>query len=259
MVSLVFLILLRGDSVVIEIHGFPGSGKTTVLTMIAQNALKGRSVLGLPKTKTVFTSFPCSGCYQLDFYQLGKLNFHDCLIIIDEISLYADNRNFKNFSDALLYFFKLHRHANINLVWCSQNATDADKKIRGVTEKSYIIDALGAFTMIKPIEKFHSVKNGEPAEIFRLGRLHTWKWCYRPKWYKYFDSYDRKALPDFVPELWECNFNDLNEKKCSHKKITNLLSNIKLLPPPKRKPAAALEEPEKIEAQEQREELENLE
>ena len=191
---------------VIEIHGFPGAGKTTVLTMIAQRALQGKSTLGLPKTTQVFTSFPCVGCYQLDFFQLGKLNFHDCLIIIDEISLYADNRNFKNFSDALLYFFKLHRHANISLVWCSQSATDADKKIRGVTEKSYIIDAYGIFTAIKPIEKWHSVRDGEPKEVFRLGKLRSWKWCCRPHWYKYFDSYDRKPLPDFEPELWECDF-----------------------------------------------------
>ncbi len=191
---------------VIEIHGFPGAGKTTVLTMIAQRALQGKSTLGLPKCREVYTSFPCTGCYQLHFEDLGRLNFHDCLLIVDEISLYADNRNFKSFSDALLYFFKLHRHARINLVWCSQSATDADKKIRGVTEKSYIIDAIGCFTAIKPIEKWHSVKNGEPGEMYRLGRLHTWKWCFRPKWYKYFDSYDIKKLPDFTPELWECDF-----------------------------------------------------
>lgn len=234
---------------VIEIHGFPGAGKTTVLTMIAQRALQGKSTLGLPKTTQVFTSFPCVGCYQLDFFQLGKLNFHDCLIIIDEISLYADNRNFKNFSDALLYFFKLHRHANISLVWCSQSATDADKKIRGVTEKSYIIDAYGIFTAIKPIEKWHSVRDGEPKEVFRLGKLRSWKWCCRPHWYKYFDSYDRKPLPDFEPELWECDFQEV----VSHQ---NEVQNVELskkkkfsfhLPLPKRKPAAATEEPEEQE------------
>ena len=161
---------------VIEIHGFPGSGKTTVLTMIAQNALKGRSVLGLPKTKQVFTSFACSGCYKLDFFQLGKLHFHDCLILVDEISLYADNRNFRNFSTDLLEFFKLHRHDNISLVWCSQDSSDADKKIRGVTEKLFIIDAYGPFTAIKPIEKWHSVSGGEPNPKYRLARFYRWNW-----------------------------------------------------------------------------------
>ena len=196
---------------VIEIHGFPGAGKSTVLTMIAQRALQGKSTLGLPKTREVYTSFPCAGCYKLDFYQLGKQNFHDCLIIIDEISLYADNRNFRSFSDALLYFFKLHRHANISLVWCSQNATDADKKIRGVTEKLYIIERYGCFTAIKPIDKWHSVVNGEPNEKYQLARLHKWKWCFRPHWYKYFNSFEIKPLPDFEPEFWECDFNQAEQ------------------------------------------------
>lgn len=191
---------------IMEIHGFPGSGKTTVLTMIAQNALQGKSVLGLPRVKQVFTSFACSGCYKLDFFQLGKLHFHDCLIIVDEISLYADNRNFRNFSTDLLEFFKLHRHDNISLVWCSQDSSDADKKIRGVTEKLYIIESYGIFTAIKPIEKWHSVKDGTPQPKYRLGKFSTWHWCFRPRWYPYFDSYDSKPLPDFQPEFWECNF-----------------------------------------------------
>ena len=182
--------------------------------MIAQKMLAGHPVLGLPKVNKVFTSFACAGCYKLnDFNDLGKVNFHDCLIIIDEISLYADNRNFKSFSDSLLYFFKLHRHYNISLVWCSQSATDADKKIRTVTEKSYIIDKYLWFTAIKPIEKWHSVKDGEPKEVYRLGKLRSWKWCFRPRWYKYFDSYDRKPLPDFVPELWECDFQPAHQNE----------------------------------------------
>lgn len=190
---------------IIELHGFPGSGKTTVLTMIAQRSLIGKSTLGLYPAKTVLTTFPCPGCYELDFDDLGMYNFCDCLMIIDEISLYADNRNFKNFSDNLLYFFKLHRHYNIDLVWCSQSATDADKKIRAVTEMSYIIDPLPfQFTAIKPIIKQHGLKNGEPAEIFELAPPIRWTYCYRPKWYKYFDSFQTRKLPEPDLKLWDC-------------------------------------------------------
>lgn len=191
---------------VIEIHGFPGSGKTTVLTMLAQRALQGKSTLGLPPSKTVFTTFPCPGCFQLDFNNLGRYNFHDCLILIDEISLYADNRNFRQFSADLLYFFKLHRHHKVNLVWCSQSASDADRKIRSVTEMSYIIDKYLCFTAIKPILKSHSVINGQPDERYELAPMPCWYWCYRPKWYRCFDSYSTKPLPP--PQLvpWEFNF-----------------------------------------------------
>ena len=191
---------------IIEIHGFPGAGKTTVLTMIAQRALKGKWTLDIPPTKNVFTSFPCPNCYQLDFEQLGKYYFHDCLIIIDEISLYADNRNFRNFSEDLLYFFKLSRHAKIHLVWASQSASDADRKIRTVTEKSYIIDRYFWFTAIKPILKYHTVVNGQPDERCELAPIINWKWCFRPKWYKHFDSYSYKELPEPELKLW--NFSE---------------------------------------------------
>lgn len=187
---------------IIELHGFPGAGKTTVLTMIAQRALRGKRTLGLPPSKTVLTSFPCPGCYQLEFNDLGTYHFHDCLIIIDEISLYADNRNFQKFSNALTMFFKLHRHAHINLVWCSQSATDADKKIRTVTEYSYIIDRYFCFTAIKPILKYHTVVGGQPGERFQLAPPIYWHWCFRPKWYKYFDSFSMPKLPEPKLVLW---------------------------------------------------------
>lgn len=189
---------------IVEIHGFPGAGKTTVLTMLAQRSLQGKRTLDLYAFDTVYTTFPCPGCFKLDFSKLGKYNFHDCLILIDEISLFADNRAFKDFTKDWIYFFKLHRHHNIDVVWCSQSASDADKKIRTVTEKSYIIDSYPfGFTAIKPILKEHTVKGGEPGELFTLAPPVQWRWCYRPKWYKYFDSYQVKKLPDFEPESWE--------------------------------------------------------
>jgi len=187
---------------VVEIHGFPGSGKTTVLTMIAQRSLQGKETLDIPPCDTVLTSFPCPGCYELDFELLGKKGFHDCLMVLDEISMYADSRHFRQFSDSLLYFFKFHRHHNINLVWASQSASDADKKIREVTQCSYIIDRYFCFTAIKPILKQHTVKSGEPDISFELAPPIMWQWCYRPKWYKYFDSYAVKELPEPELKLW---------------------------------------------------------
>lgn len=187
---------------IIEIHGFPGAGKTTVLTMIAQRSLQGKETLGIKPHKKVFTTFACPGCYKLDFDALGSYDFRDCLMLIDEISLFADNRKFRSFSDNLLYFFKLHRHFGISLVWCSQSATDADKKIRSVTEMSYIIDKYFSFTAIKPILKSHTVKGGEPGELFELAPLVYWSWCYRPRWYSFFDSFDTKPLPEPCLELW---------------------------------------------------------
>lgn len=187
---------------VIEIHGFPGAGKTTVLTMLAQRSLQGKETLGIPPYDTVLTSFPCPGCYELDFDLLGKRNFSNCLMILDEVSMYCDARSWKNFSESLLYFTKFTRHHKISLVWASQSANDADKKLREVTQASYIIDKYFCFTAIKPILKRHTVVNGVPDQRFELAPPALWSWCFRPKWYKYFDSYSVKPLPEPELKLW---------------------------------------------------------
>lgn len=187
---------------IIEMHGFPGAGKTTVLTMIAQKMLQGKSVLGLPPTEKIYTSFPCPGCYEIDPGDLGKYNFCCATILIDEISLYFDNRQFSKFSSDALYFWKLHRHFRLNLVYCSQNASDADLKIRSLVDTAYIIEPFFCFTVLKPIIKRHAVVKGKPEQIFELAPPICWNWCYRPKWYKYFDSYAVKPLPEPVLKMW---------------------------------------------------------
>lgn len=194
---------------VIEIHGFPGAGKTTVLTMIAQRSLADKTTLDIPPFKNVYTTFECPGCYKLEWGDLGKYYIHDALLIVDELGLLADNRKYKSFSDDLTYFFKMHRHANLWLVWASQSATDVDLKIRTVTERSYIIDRYFCFTAIKPILKKHDVKHGQPDIKFELAPPAMWQWCFRPRWYSYFDSFNFKDLPDYQPVPWDTTADSL--------------------------------------------------
>lgn len=187
---------------IIEMHGFPGAGKTTVLTMIAQKLLQGKKILGLSPTEKIYTSFPCPGCYQIDPDDLGKYNFCHATILIDEISLYFDNRQFSKFSSDALYFWKLHRHFHLNLVYCSQGANDADLKIRTLVDETYIIEPFFDFSILKPIQKYHSVVNGKPEQVFELAPAWFWLFVYRPKWYGYFNSYEVKPLPEPMHKLW---------------------------------------------------------
>lgn len=187
-----------------EIHGFPGSGKTTVLTMVAQKLLSGKSCLGFEPRQHIYTSFPCPNCYKLNPLELGKINIFDSVLIIDEISAFFDNRNYKNLSIDTMMFFKLSRHYRCDLLYASQNPNDADLKIRSLVSTTYIAQKYGVFTAIKPIFKFHTLINGQPDTGYEIAPPVAWYWCYRPKYYKFFDSYDAPKLPDYLPEKWEC-------------------------------------------------------
>ena len=77
--------------------GSPGCGKSSILTLIAQTELK-RIKKGKSKYKHVYTNFPCSNCEKIDFFNLGNSYYHDALIILDEVTLSADSRDWKNLS-----------------------------------------------------------------------------------------------------------------------------------------------------------------
>ena len=79
------------------VFGLPRSGKTTYLCKIAKSYIK-RGI-------RVYSNFPCHGCYKLDFSKLGRFDFSNCVLLIDEISLVADSRDWKNFNSDLVYFF----------------------------------------------------------------------------------------------------------------------------------------------------------
>lgn len=190
-----------------EVFGLPRAGKTTFLTMLAQRALacKG-SPLCRKDYKEVYTNFYCKGAKQIDFDSLPYFDFSDCLIIIDEISLYADNRKYKNFTDELLYFFKLHGHYKLDLVWASQSMNDADKKIRDVTDKIFYLKPaplLGSFfSSYSLIQHCLDFNNRQVQDCYDLVPL-SGRIFLRNKYYKYFDSYSHKDLPSYKSEVWQ--------------------------------------------------------
>lgn len=186
-----------------EVFGLPRSGKTTFLTSLAQRAAKKRSVAALGRSyERVYTNFPCEGCYRIDFDSLPYFDYSNSLVIIDEISLYADNRKYKDFNADLLYFFKLHGHYKLDLVWCSQSLNDADKKIRDVTDTIFYLRPF-AFSFSSIIQIKHAIdfKDRQVFDCYDVVPL-SFRLFYRKKWYKYFDSYEHKELPEYKSEKW---------------------------------------------------------
>lgn len=197
------------------IFGLPGSGKSLFLGMIAQRAVNGKDInrhgliLGsLRKYKYVYTNFSCSGCYKLDYDKLGVVNYKDCLILVDEIMLLSDSRDYRKFTDNLKFFYSEHRKSNCDFIYASQSYDDVDKKIRNRTQTLYYVDrSFLNFSVVKRIVNYFDVGNGKINEGYIYAPPATDFYFWRPKYYQYIDSYElingqlANQEPDLIP--WE--------------------------------------------------------
>lgn len=197
------------------VFGLPGAGKTSFLTWLALRALQDKPlVLGrlawkiyideFRPYKRVYTNFDVKGCYKLDFDALGVQDFSDCLILIDEIMLLCDSRDYKNFPVRLRNFLALHRHSRVTICYCSQGYADTDKRFRNLTDKIFYIEKCGKFTRVSPIEKSWRIDQ-DIQEGYTLCPPIGSTWIYRPRYYTEFDSFER---PDYLPNRaapWDCS------------------------------------------------------
>lgn len=203
---------------VYAILGLPRSGKTTTLACIAYHALQHKSFLNFRSDyKRVFSTFYLKGTYKLDFEDLPNYNFSNSLILVDEIGLLADSRNFKNFSDKMTYFFKMHGHQESDVVVCSQTL-DFDKKIRDIIDEYYFLEPwyLG-YSLLIPIKHSFDEARGMIDKYSRAPRS-KWKHIRRKKYYHLFDSYEIMQLPEPPLVPWEDKKNESLLSDCKARK-----------------------------------------
>lgn len=185
--------------------GLPGCGKSTLLAKLAYKELK-RIKKGKSKYVRVLSNYFIRGCSVLDFDMLGKYDMSNSLILIDEISLDADSRDFKSFSKPLKQFFILHRHYGCDIIYATQQYDGVDRKIRELTQNLYYMKKAGPLTYATAI--YRKITITEDSEIkmgYVLPKLikiisdirHTMIFCFRPKYYKLFDSFDAPVLPKY--------------------------------------------------------------
>lgn len=198
--------------------GVPGCGKSTYLAKIAHKTLK-KIEKGKSHYRHVLTNFPVHGCEQITLFDLGRYDLEYCLILFDEISMDADNRDYKTFPKHVRDFFILHRHAHNDLIYFCQDYQKVDKVIRNVTFdlwylKRSVIPFLSQFTVAKRIYRNLNI-NEYTSELtlgYRFAKLleiifsPSKKFCFRPFYYKYFDSFDKlqlDGLPEFDFRRWD--------------------------------------------------------
>lgn len=197
------------------IFGLPGSGKSVYLAKCAKYALDGRPVrvgghtLHHGDYDNVFTNFPVKGCKQLEWSRLGKVEIRNALLICDEIMMYADSRQYKNFSDDLTFFFAEHRKFNIDFIWASQTYRDCDLRIRNLTQHFYFCEPApvfgNKFTVISPITSNFKVRDGDIKEGYELAPVIQRGICYMPKYWNLYDTNEligHGKLEKYQPVDW---------------------------------------------------------
>lgn len=201
--------------------GSPGSGKSTALAWVARRATthpnKPITICGETVSKghtLLFTNFPFDGAYQLDYDNLGKYRYEDALILLDEVSMYSDSRDYKNFSRALTYFYTQHRKFHCDLIWTSQAFDDSDKKIRNVTTSYFMIEPfLFGFSRFVHIKGFTKLIDSKIRSGYEWGKVQYFR---TTPLYKLFDSYStlkiaKESLPP--PPLIPWNESENNDTK----------------------------------------------
>lgn len=199
--------------------GLPGCGKTTLLTKLALDAVRKGKYLNV--YTNVHLNVP--GVTIIDNECIGQFELENCLLLIDEATLFADSRDFKNFSKGRLEYFLEHRHRNADIVLFTQQWDGVDRKIRVITDRVYYVYK-GIFTgwflssywrvpygILFPDPKKTGEKLGEIVQGYSkppfLARVFAHR-IFRPAYYKYFDSWELEKLPP-LPDTYRPNKTDI--------------------------------------------------
>lgn len=189
--------------------GLPGCGKTTILTSIAYRELHNKHSKYTNIYGNVHLALP--GYIYIDNSCIGKYLLENSLILIDEATLFANSREYMQFSKDLLSFMVQHRHFNVDIVLFSQRWDSLDKNIRTITDRVYYVyktALLGNWiTTCYRIPYGIIIPSGKKQDGEKLGEIIQGyckppllqrifaKRIFRPKYYKYFDSWDKYYLP----------------------------------------------------------------
>lgn len=190
------------------VFGKKGCGKSTYLTKLALQHLQ--------RGWTVYSTEPIPGCYLVSVDDIGFCEFEpQSVLLVDEVGMIWDNRQFKNFKTEVRDWFKLQRHRKVKVYLFSQTF-DIDKKLRDLTDEMFFIEKkFRVFSYGKRILKktvLHASTPEAPArldedlkfDLFILFPFGSRRLTFIPRYAKYFDSFvcdplDEKEFPLIPP------------------------------------------------------------
>lgn len=143
-----------------------------------------------------------------DTFDLGHKKVTDAKIYVDEVSLFFDNRNFKNTSKEFIKWLREVRHNRLRVELYTQSY-DCDKKIRTMCDNIYIGQRwFRVLTIWRRLRKNVAIKEeAMTAESQIVDELNFTPWflpgsikiTYIPRYIKYFDSF--KDLQDYKENI----------------------------------------------------------
>lgn len=204
--------------------GKKGSGKTTYLTRIAIKEMK----LG----KKVYSTVDIPGTYLFDTKDVGKMTFPpESVVLIDEIGMVWDARDFAKFPKEVRDFFKFQRQYKLKVYLFSQTF-DVDKKIRDLTDEMWLLsNFMRIWSLQRRIIKRIGIKTAADGsstlsddykfDSILFGGV---KFIFIPRWVVFFKSFDPKKLAYIDGQYVEMN--DIQESWLSGKNW--ILGNLKI-------------------------------
>lgn len=191
----------RNPYKLIMVFGKKGSGKTTFLAKTAYQYLK--------KGYPVYSTEKVPGVIQFDVDKIGYVTFpENAVILIDEVGMIWDNRNFKTFKPEVRDYFKYQRHEK-HIVYLFSQTFDVDIKLRNLTDAMYLCTChFGWLSIARKIKRSITLVHPsgdaesriaddlefEPI-LFSLFGAKTIIWTYIPRWVCLFDSHEKLGLP----------------------------------------------------------------
>ena len=173
----------------------PGCGKSTTAAMMISKYTK--------KGITCYANFDVKGAIRIKWKDIGKYNFKNSVVFIDEAGIDVNNRKYMDMAISQIEYLKKHRHYRCEMWFFSQSHEDIDVTVRRLAQNYYVVSRtlLNRFThgfYFKRAVK----KIGIDKETRQFMDFYDWvlfsKYKFNgKKYWGMFDSFDTSDLPDF--------------------------------------------------------------
>lgn len=207
--------------------GSPGCGKTTyAVSQVFNDRKKKRPVYDYH-----FVNFECSIARKCSMKGIGTWTFPEhSYLACDESGVEFNSRLFKKLPAEAMEYFKEHRHYKVDIDFFSQSWHDTDLVIRDLCDEVWHLKKLGPWTLARRIQKKVDIdeQTHKPDDMYYKSKMikrflpfpfHqvSFKIIFRPKYYRYFNTHERKQLPVLY-------FGALAKDESFHKTIPSLLA-----------------------------------